>query len=835
MIKLLLQLIATLSISSICVAQTPVFEWARGTGGTDLDYSPSIKTDQLGNVYTTGTFTGTVDFDTGAGVYSLTSSGIFDAYIKKVDAAGNFLWAHSYGSTGGVQGKSIDIDDNGNVYVAGTFRYAVDFNPGTGTDIITSVTSIDGFILKLNANGDFRWVKSFAGRLNYISYDGIGNVYTTGWYSNTVDFDPGVGVLSLTSNGGADVFVHKMDTAGTFGWVKTFGGSDNDNGRALSFDNMGNVHLVGSFKSTVDFDPGVGVLNKTSAGDSDAFIQKLDLLGNLVWVKTFGNVGSDGITGIELDNSNHIITTGIFTGTIDFDPNPTVTNLTGTGTYASFIQKLDAAGNFQWVKGFMGTGTDYVRTYGMALDQFDNIYTIGAFNGAIDFDPNASTNIISGSHAGVINKIDNNGNLDFALVVGDPGCEGISITVDLFDNILCTGGFENTSDFNPLTGVHNLTNQGNSDEFILKIAQCFPTSSTINPSACDSYISPSGNYVWTYSNTYLDTIMNVGGCDSIITINLTINNSSTSILNETACDSYTSPSGNYVWTSSNTYIDTISNAVNCDSIITINLTINNSSTSTINETACGSYTSPSGNYVWTSSNTYLDTVVNVRGCDSVIMINLTINNATVGTDVQVACDSYLWIDGNTYTTNNTTATHTLVNGNATGCDSVVTLDLTINTVDVSTTSTGNDSITSNAIAATYQWLDCNDNFSIIAGETNALFVSIANGSYAVEVTQNGCIDTSTCHSLTITGLVENNFEKELLIYPNPTQGNFSIDLGKSYNVVRITMTDLNGILIQSKTYNDSELLNLKLEEPAGVYLLIIESEERKAVIRLVKE
>jgi hypothetical protein len=727
MMKLLLQLIAALSISSICVAQTPVFEWARGTGSTGLDYSPSIKTDQFGNVYTTGSFNGTVDFDPGVGVYNLTSAGIHDAYIKKVDAAGNFLWAHSYGNTGGDQGTSIDIDDNGNVYVAGQFRYTVDFNSGTGTDIITSVTSIDGFILKLNANGDFGWVRTFAARPNYISYDGMGNVYTTGWYSNTVDFDPGVGVLNLTSNGSADVFVHKMDTAGNFGWVKTVGGSDNDYGRALSFDNMGNVHLVGSFKSTVDFDPGAGVLNKTSAGDNDVFIQKLDVLGNLVWVKTFGGVGSDGITGIELDNSNNIVTSGIFIGTVDFDPNLTVTNLTGTGTYASFIQKLDAAGNFQWVKGFMGTGTDYVRTYGIALDQFDNVYTVGAFNGAIDFDPNASANIISGSHAGFINKVDNNGNLDFALVVGDPGCEGISITVDLFDNILCTGGFENTSDFNPFTGVDSLINQGSSDEFILKIAQCFSTSSTINPSACDSYTSPSGNYVWTSSNTYMDTIPNASNCDSIITINLTINNASSSSITASACGSYTSPSGN-VWTSSNTYMDTISNASNCDSIVTINLTIN--------------------------------------------------------------------------------------------------------TIDTSVSDNGT-TLVSNETGAVYQWIECST-VAAISGAVNASFTPLVNGNYAVVVTKNGCSDTSACYFVTVVGIINPNFETEVLLYPNPTKGDFVLDLGAHYESVNLTLTDLSGKVIETKTYQERQWLNLNLMQPAGVYLLTIKSADKKTVIKLIK-
>jgi len=312
-------------------------------------------------------------------------------------------------------------------------------------------------------------------------------------------------------------------------------------------------------------------------------------------------------------------------------------------------------------------------------------------------------------------------------------------------------------------------------------ACCISSSNSITETACNSYTSPSGNYVWTSSNTYMDTIPNAVNCDSVITINLTINNSSSSIINETACESYTSPSGNYVWTSSNTYMDTIPNAMNCDSVITINLTINNSSSSIINETACESYTSPSGNYVWTSSNTYMDTIPNTANCDSVITINLTIN--TVNTTV---------------TQNSTT-------------------------------------LTADAASASYKWLDCDNNLAIISGETNQSFTATINGNYAVEITENSCVDTSACFAISNVGMVENSFGIELLIYPNPTEGHFSIDLGANYESVSITMTDINGKLIQSTTYNESQLLNLNVEEPTGVYLLKIESGDKKAIIRLVKK
>lgn len=257
--------------------------------------------------------------------------------------------------------------------------------------------------------------------------------------------------------------------------------------------------------------------------------------------------------------------------------------------------------------------------------------------------------------------------------------------------------------------------------------------------------------------------------------------------------------------------------------------------STITETACDSYTSPSGNHTWTSSNTYMDTISNAAGCDSIITINLTINNSSAGTDTRTECNSYTWIDGTTYTTNNNSATYNIIGGAVNGCDSLVTLDLTINNVSDLTTSTSGETITANNSSSTYRWLDCDDDFAIISNETNQSFTATSNGSYAVELTENGCADTTNCVSIITVGIIENDFENELLLYPNPTYGDFSIDLGKNYQAITITITDLGGKVILSKTFNDSQLLNLKLEEPAGIYLLNIESVNNNAVIRLIKE
>lgn len=166
-----------------------------------------------------------------------------------------------------------------------------------------------------------------------------------------------------------------------------------------------------------------------------------------------------------------------------------------------------------------------------------------------------------------------------------------------------------------------------------------------------------------------------------------------------------------------------------------------------------------------------------------------------------------------------------------GCDSIIQTLLTINSVNSSVMQEG--ALLTASEGATYQWLNCSTMMPI-SGATNQSYTATSSGDYAVIVTNNNCKDTSICYTITVVGVIENNFGHQLLLYPNPTDGNFAVALGDHYSYVKITITSINGKVIESKMYNESELINLQLEDPAGVYLLIIESDDKKAVIRLVK-
>jgi len=249
-------------------------------------------------------------------------------------------------------------------------------------------------------------------------------------------------------------------------------------------------------------------------------------------------------------------------------------------------------------------------------------------------------------------------------------------------------------------------------------------------------------------------------------------------------------------------------------------------------TSCDSYTSPSGNYTYTTSGVYYDTIPNHWGCDSLLTIDLTINYSKTGTDVITACDSYTWIDGNTYTESNNTAYYTIPGGAANGCDSTVYLNLTINTVDVTVTQ-NEESLTANALDATYQWLSCDEGNVPLSGETGQTFTPAQNGNYAVLVTQNGCTDTSSCYYV-IVNLVENNFATTIWVIPNPTSGNVVVDLGGVYPAISVSITDQSGRNIRNIRGENVDRIEIYLNEPKGIYLLTIQDGKQRATVRIVK-
>ena len=352
------------------------------------------------------------------------------------------------------------------------------------------------------------------------------------------------------------------------------------------------------------------------------------------------------------------------------------------------------------------------------------------------------------------------------------------------------------------------------------------STATITESACSSYTVPSGNATYTTSGTYMDTIATTAGCDSVLTINLTIGNVSNSIT-ESTCDSYTVPSGNATYTTSGIYMDTLQTSAGCDSVLTIDLTIGNAA-ATIDVSECTSYTVPSGSATYAASGTYTDTLQASSGCDSVLTINLTIGSTANTIDVS-ACDSYTLPSGSITTTTSGVYTDSLLT--SAGCDSILTINLTIEVVETGIFNNA-PTLSSAAQNATYQWLDCDDAWTPVSGATSMDFTATANGSYAVEVTQNGCADTSVCETVSNVGWLEVSPLAEVSLWPNPAQDRFTIDFGGLLSDAEVTVYDLVGRAVLREQASNRERVVLQTEDLSGLYVVVIRTGNAQRMLKV---
>ena len=560
-------------------AQNNQLEWVTSVGAmaNAQDYGGKIYVDDNGNVYTTGIFFGTVDFDPGPGVYNLSSS-FFDVFVSKLDASGNLVWAVNFGNASSFYNLSITADDNQNVYLAGNYGNTTDFDPGTGTYTLTPNGNTDNYILKLDNLGNFVWAKSFGttsiDNIQSIAVDNNGNVLTTGYFQNTMDFDPGTGVQNLTSTLNS-MYLLKLDALGNFVWVENFENtnmSSSSQGLSLYIDDNGNIYSTGIFQGTVDFDlSSTSSYNLTSNGFYDVFLSKIDMNANFIWAKSFGGTNADYGNNIDVDNDKNVYITGKFTNTVDFDPSANTFNLTSNGGEDAYVLKLDTSGNFLWAKAFGGIGVDEGKS--IEVDANGYVYSIGMFQETVDFDPGSGTTNLSsnGSSDIYISKLNSLGELSWVVNIGGDGYdEGLSIALDQDGNPHATGTFNDTVDFDPGVGESFLYPHA-ADVFILKLS-CAPSSGTHTVNACGSYNFNGITYT-SDNNTATDTLVNSFGCDSIVTLNLTINNPTSGTDIQTSCNSYTWIDGNTYISSTNTPQFTLTNAAGCDSVVTLNLTV----------------------------------------------------------------------------------------------------------------------------------------------------------------------------------------------------------------------------------------------------------------------
>ncbi len=780
-------------LAIIFIAQVkaqPFFNWAGSLSGAAYEVPASVYVNSSHEVFTVGQYSGSVDFDPSANDATLTST-TQTMFLSKLDVFGHYLWVKDFSTTSNITPVKMCVDDSGNFVIAGYFSGTADFNPGAGnTNTASASLFMDVFVCKLDSNGLFKWVKRMGNATNDYAYDiamdANGNIYLTGSFQGTVDFDPNITVLNLTSAGNTDAYVVKLTANGNFAWAKRWGSTTMDNANFIVCDAAGNTFISGTYTNTVDFDPNIGVHNLTTSTTGHGYLLKLNAAGNFSWVNDWSGTGTETLESSAWDLYNHLYISGEFSGVEDFQFGAGTTNLTSAGLTDIFLLKIDTAGNFMNVKKFGAANNDH--SYAVTISDTGAIYLTGDFSTTVDFNPGGGIfNLTSsGTSAGdcFILLLDSAENFINALSYGEQfGTETIeSIAVDENESVYVTGYFYSSMDIDPGVAVYNLWGQGSADIYVMKLSQCEAHNTELYPYECDSYTAPDGQ-VYDTSGLYYAYLTTVNGCDSVFTIYLTLHYTSSFTYDTTVCDLFFDPFGVPVF-SSGQYQYILNNWQGCDSTLTVNLTMNSTSFSTIPVTSCNAYTAPDGS-VHTQSETFSCIIPNSIGCDSSMTIILTIGPITANATV------------------NGSLLHCINNG------------------------------------AQYQWVNCNTGFSAIAGATNQNYTATASGSYAVIVTSGTCIDTSGCKSVTVVGVEDLFAEKELLVFPNPSNGKFTVQLPATDNFNLLQIENTLGQIVFTQQISNEHLLHLSLNDlSAGVYFVHVTGDDydlRKQLVIVGRE
>ncbi len=332
-----------------------------------------------------------------------------------------YEWAFGMGTIASEYSNSTFADDDGNMFISGEFYAELDFDPSEYNTYLSSEGGNDGFFCKYNAFGELQWARSIGGDgfdgIFSIAGDNAGNIYVTGYFQLSADLDPSLGASWVYAQGSYDIFIAKYDHNGDLIWGKGFGGNNYDWSTAIKPDNEGNVYVTGYFEGECDFDPNIATHFETAIGEYDAFLAKYDLNGDLLWVNVVGGTGLDYATSLDIDSDNNIYMTGAFENSVPFGGGE---HLTAAGGYAGetdpFFAKYASDGSIYWARSIYGNPASEggQQNYGseIVVDESGNVIVTGVFWITSDFDPDTTEASLTTLGASDIYfaKYDNDGN-----------------------------------------------------------------------------------------------------------------------------------------------------------------------------------------------------------------------------------------------------------------------------------------------------------------------------------------------------------------------------------------------------------------------------------------
>ncbi|MDB6035541.1 MAG: hypothetical protein JWM16_5879, partial [Verrucomicrobiales bacterium] len=360
------------------VSPAGVVVWARVMNCQYHDSGKGITVDSSGNVFVTGSFTGSAS----PGTTNLNSTGgSEDMFLSKYDSDGNFLWMVQTAGYSSEAGNAVTVDASGNAFVAGYFNGTVDFG---GTNTLNSYNgTTDGFLAKYSPGGALLWVRQMGGTgsdlARGVTVDRAGNAIVTGDFADTAMF----GAVCLITKGSRDIFVAKYSPTGSVLWVQQAGGPSDDYGNAVAVDSSGNCFITGNFSSSLN----LGGTNLSTFGGYDVVTAKFDKDGSLVWVRQAGTGNHDYGNAISVDTNGNAFVTGSYYGTMNLGS----TNLPGFAYDDIFVAKYSPDGSVLWALS-SGTGNGYDSGYGVAANKLGSFFIVGQFSGSGTF---GTTNLSS--------------------------------------------------------------------------------------------------------------------------------------------------------------------------------------------------------------------------------------------------------------------------------------------------------------------------------------------------------------------------------------------------------------------------------------------------------
>jgi Secretion system C-terminal sorting domain len=896
-----------------------LWSFTLASGGEDA--VEGIAVDIQNNVYITGWFQGTMDMDPASGnEYSLvSSSGSLDVFLAKYSPNGEFLWARKFGGSLPDRGFGIDLDQNGNIFATGTFRGILDVEPFVSTDNITSVGSDDIFVVKFNSLGEFQWSKAMGSTQDEFATEikvaSAGNVFFSGYFQNTVDFNPGTATSNATSLGISDGFVCALDNNGIFLWKKTIGGTGIDKIEDIDIDPSGNIVAGGTFSSTVDLSAGSALQIRTSSGQEDIFITKFSPSGGYLTAYYAGGTQADLLTSVDVDLGGNVFFGGVFSGTCEFDFIGGGNLKTAVGN-DGFVGRLDGSSILAWVNVVGASQTDQVKD--VCATAAGRVVCTGSFQQTVDFDTSSDNFLLTATDnrsdafwlkltpcreilltaSGCSDEGYQLGGITifqsgiYDQVFASPSrCDSL-VSVQVFmlnsanielDTTICSGSgifFAGAQRTQPGTYEQVFPGGFGCDSTVvlnLAVAPEFNTNQSVN--LCNNETLSFGELIISSSGTYSQNLHTNFGCDSVVNLTVVLKPVYNVSVSGVRCIDEPYMFGNEEIFTPGFHIQTFQSLIGCDSIVTLNLSVLPEYSSSGNVAICEGETFQLGNQTISVPGNYSDTLQSFNGCDSLVFITVTayenqenyfglikcsndefhLGSQTIlgaGVFEEIlqdvhGCDSLVnvFITNIPISTNDvygelcpgegyffesqlytTPGDYLFYYSNSLGCDSILTLHLDFQDFNTTLVLDG-DTLFTPQENVEYQWVNCSLGNTVVPGATDSSFLPVTNGSYAVILNNNNCYSISECVFVDVLGIEE--LGNKLRIYPNPASDQIIFIRSNGDSNAWLTLIDSAGnVVLRNKCVGLTGQID-STELASGLYTILYEETDAFSQYRLV--